>query len=95
MTNWFVSVASESWANTDDSYLVGVILEPGSESIIPDTLNMSNTSVTQQKMKQLVPYMMLTEILTTESLDVMLSSVNFLENIKKLETFNIPSPCMS
>ena len=51
-----------SWA----LHLAGVSLWPGSESSSPMILQVTRTSATTQKMKQLVPYMIIAGRLTTE-----------------------------
>ena len=51
-----------SWA----LHLAGVSLWPGSESRRPMILQVTRTSATTQKMKQLVPYMIIAGRLTTE-----------------------------
>ena len=50
-----------------DMNLAGVSLWPGSESRSPMILQVISTSATRQKMKQLVPYMIIAGTLNTET----------------------------
>ena len=50
-----------------DINLAGVSLWPGSESRRPMILQVISTSATRQKMKQLVPYMIIAGTLNTET----------------------------